>query len=475
MAASLLISLWLVPFVLQYLSRPAYGMYAIVTDLLGWLAVSNLGVAAVFNSSGAQLLGKRDFEELNKVASTTFFAQLFSTVFIFFIGAMVVRYPQLLFGQAPAGQDIGLFIALLVAGFTVDYIAQPLNALLIADKQLHIDHYLKFSLLLVRTGLIIVLIVNGFQLLSIGIASFFSSLVISIITWVRVKKTLPEVKIQWKYWRSNRLKILLKNGVWFTIGGIAGILIFRMDSFLIGRYLSLGTVASFVITQKLYQIAATFHQHFFNTARPYFAQAFGNGEEHKLSALYHLCFHTAFASAFGAGALIFLLNKWFIGWWVGPDFYLGDTISLLLCIHFILQSAVLPHRILLATTLYKTDWHNATRIAEGLAKCAVAVAFVHFWGIHGIILGGIVASVLFSNIVLNYLATDFFKQGAWGRPLLVLLVLALPFLLVSSDWVIRIAILMGLFLLLFLLVLPEIKRGYRKVRLIYAPQPSTTT
>ena len=99
MAASLLVSLALIPFVLQYLSGPEYGIFAIATDLLGWLSVANLGITAVFNSKGAQLIGKQDLEELNIVASTTFFAQLGSSLSILLIGIILANHPGLVFGE----------------------------------------------------------------------------------------------------------------------------------------------------------------------------------------------------------------------------------------------------------------------------------------------------------------------------------------------------------------------------------------
>ena len=55
MIVSMIVALWMVPFVLKFLSRPEYGIFAIAGDLLGWLGVANLGITAAFNSKGAQL------------------------------------------------------------------------------------------------------------------------------------------------------------------------------------------------------------------------------------------------------------------------------------------------------------------------------------------------------------------------------------------------------------------------------------
>ena len=232
--------------------------------------------------------------------------------------------------------------------------------MLVASKQIHIDNYLKFGLLAINTVLTVFFLTRGLKLLSIALSNFIGTVIISIITWIRVKRTLGYIRINPRLWRFDSFKFLIKNGIWFSIGGLAGIFIFRMDSFLIGQYISLTTVTSYVITIKLYQIADKFHGQFFNTTRPYFAQVYGKGDMGLLSRMHNLSFNLSFTAAFIMGVVVMLVNKWFIGIWVGPDFYLGDTINMLLCINFILQASVLPNRIVLVTTLYKNELHSIT-------------------------------------------------------------------------------------------------------------------
>jgi len=400
---SMLVSLWMVPFTLKYLSKPEYGIFAIITDLLGWLSIANLGITSAFNSKGAQLLGTKNYNELNVVLSTTFFSQLFSALLIVIIGIFLVWNPNLLFGDIGSLEHIGIVVALTVLSFIISYVMQPLNSLLIADKQIHIDNYLRFGLLALRTILTIVFLISGFKLVSIAFSNLIGTLIIAIITWIRAKKTLSFAKIEFRLWQKSVFQFLLKNGIWFTIGGIAGILILRMDAFLIGKYISLAVVANFTISSKLYQIASNIHQQFFNTTRPYFSQIYGKNNFKKLNQLYDLVYYSSFLTAFIFGVFIFVLNKWFIGWWVGPEFYIGDKINLLIAINFILQSVVLPNRIILATTLLHIEIHNITRVLEGIIKIIISLLFIEEFEISGILIASIISTLLFSNSILNYI------------------------------------------------------------------------
>jgi len=404
MITSLLVSLWLVPFTLKYLTKPEYAIFAIAGDLLTWLGLAGLGVSAVFNSRGAQLMGKRDIGELNIVASTTFFTQLASAIIIILAGIVVTLKPELLFSKEASAEHLQLVVAILVMSYTISFIFQPLNSMLIASKQIHIDNYLKFGLLAITTCLTVFFLIRGLKLLSLAISNFIGTIIISIITWIRVKRTLGYIKINPGLWRFDRFRFLVKNGIWFSIGGLAGIFIFRMDSFLIGQFISLTTVTSYVITIKLYQVADKFHQQFFNTTRPYFAQVYGKGDMTLLSKMHNLSFNLSFTAAFIMGVAVMMVNKWFIGIWVGHDFYLGNTANMLLCIIFILQASVLPNRIILATTFYKIEWHNITRVTEGAMKLLISVILIKNLEVNAVIVGSIIACVFFSSIALNYLA-----------------------------------------------------------------------
>jgi O-antigen/teichoic acid export membrane protein len=415
MIVSLLVSLWLVPFTLKYLSRPEYAIYAIAADLLSWLGLANLGVGAVFNSRGAQLMGSGDKKELDIIASTTFYTQLISAIFVIIAGFVVTLRPEILFSKNASAEHLQMVVAILITGYTISYILQPLNSMLVASKQIHVDNYLKFGLLAINTALTVFFLTRGLKLLSIALSSFAATVIISIITWIRVRKTLGYIKISISLWRLDRFRYLVKNGIWFSIGGLAGIFIFRMDSFLIGQYISLSTVTSFVITVKLYQIADKFHQQFFNTTRPYFAQVYGKRDMRLLSLMHNLSFNLSFTTALLLNVVVMLLNKWFIGIWVGPDFYLGDTLNTLLCINFILQASVLPNRILLATTFYKIEWHNITRVTEGVIKLLISILLIKNIGVIAVTIGSIIGCILFSSLYLNHLTSNLLNEKFWHK------------------------------------------------------------
>lgn len=410
MAFSMIVALWMVPYVLKFLTKSEYGIFAIAGDLLGWLSIANLGVTSAFGSRSGHILGRRNSVELNALFNTTFFTQLGTSIVIIVAGIIVSFNTSLVFGSEIISENITLVVSLMVVGFYLQYITQPLNTFLIADKQVHIDNYLRFGVIAIQTILSIILLNFGFKLMSLALSSLLSNLIVAFITWFRITKSFPNIVFSIKYFQKDKFADLLKHGLWFSIGGVAGILILRMDTFLIGKYISLALVASFVINNKLYQITDKFHGQLFNTLRPFIAQEFGTGNYNKLNLIYNLMYFSSFLFALTFGGVVYFLGPWFIRWWVGPEYYLGEIVNVLIYLNFVVQAVVLPNRIILSATLHRNKHSALTRIAEGVVKIVLCLIFVKYKSIEIILIISICSSLLFSNIVLNYFTLDLLKD-----------------------------------------------------------------
>jgi hypothetical protein len=82
-----------------------------------------------------------------------------------------------------------------------------------------------------------------------------------------------------------------------------------------------------------------------------------------------------------------------------------------LALYFVLQTAVLPHRVLIVSALFKMPKQNYIRVIEGIINLLLSIIFVKIWGVVGILIGSILANLLCSTIFLNKLVSvDFFSS-----------------------------------------------------------------
>ncbi len=419
-ALTILVGLWMVPFTLKYLTLAEYGMFAIAGDILLLLGLLQLGTGSTLGSRAAQMIGKRDTEHLSGLTSTALVLQIIAAVLTVIIGGVISLTMDTWFRVDEPVDGLRIAVFVLVLGASIRITAQVFSALLIANKQNHVDNLLGIGMFLFRTSLTVVFLIGGMKIMALAWSALISTIVISCIAYWRVRKQMPEVEISVKNFSSVHVRDLLGNGIWFTIGGLAGILIVNLDRFMVGRYVSLEAVAAYIITGKLYFIAEKVFGQIFQIMRPYFGQLHGQGKTKRLHELYNAAFSSSLCLSVLMASIVFLINKWFITWWVGPGFYLGETVSFLFALNFVLQSSVLPNRILLASTLFKMPQQNIARVSEGFLNLGLTIAFVQLWGISGVLVGSVVASCLGSTIFVNLIARSFFSsmEGAnrslWG-------------------------------------------------------------
>ncbi len=407
-----LIGLWLIPFSLKYLTREEFSLYYIATDLMLWLGLVNVGTSSVFVTRVAQVLGKGGDASKNEIVAlinTAFFVQCFFAILVCILGVIASFFLPFLLNIPQYTNEFQVTFLVLSLSVGCTLVGQVFSGLLVAGKQIHIDNLIQLLLIIPRIGLTVILLQAGYGILALALVGLFVSVLGILVPYFRVMRRLPHLRFTFHFFERRLIHDFFGNGVWFSIGGIAGILILNMDRFVIGNFVGLALVSNFIITQKLYSIANKVVSQVVNVSRPYLASLFGRGEVEILQNTYFALLTLTILLSSLMGVSIYVVNKCFISIWVGDQFYAGDDVNIFLVLNFILQVSVLPNRVLLASTLYKTKFHALLRLAEGLVNVILSIILSKNYGIAGVVAGSVVSTIIFSNFFLNYLVRNFFK------------------------------------------------------------------
>lgn len=405
---SILISFFMIPFSLQYLTKEEFGIFTIANELLMWLGLLELGSVSVLRSRASHKLGGDNTINFDKLVSSAFFIQFIAALLILFIGIILSYKLGNFIDFNDNVENFELVFQLMILGLSLTISTNVFSSLLIASKQIHIDNYLKIGLLLLKTSVTIVLLMLGFKLISLAIANLLSVVIINIIAYYRVKKHFKDLKINYKMISFIEIKGLVGKGWWFTLGGLAGIMINYLDALLIGKFVSLAMVTNFIITKKLFDTANRFFMQIFNVTRPYIGQFYGASKKDELLKLTTISKKISVFGSIIITLFIILINEKFISVWVGDEFYLGSEITLLLGLNFILQSIIIPNRVFLSSALYEVKKVNLIRIYEGILNLSLSIILVINLGIYGIIIASIISSFIFSSYALEKIQNTYF-------------------------------------------------------------------
>jgi len=405
-----LVALILTPFILKYLTREEFALFYIAGDILMWLSLAQLGVSSSYNSRAAQLFGQKKEEELKFLTSSAFGLQLASSVIILLAGVVLSFFVNSFFNVKDSAQQTQAFFLILVAASAAHVMSQVFSALLVSAKLIHIDNRIKIVSIIPKILFTVLFLLLGWKLVGLALANMIASLTPIVISIFYVRKAFPQIPIRLKFWTKRHTNDLLIKGIWFTIGGVAGILISGLDRIVIAKVVSLEIVASFLITQKLYFLADKILGQIFNVTRPYMGQLYGAGSYERLHSLYGFFKRISIYVAVLSAILIFLINDLFVKIWVGIDLYSGNQVSFFIALNFIIQFVLLPNRVLLATTLHRLSWQNSLRVVEGVLNLGLSILLGRLYGVIGVISGSILASIVISNVVFNFFCDELFRD-----------------------------------------------------------------
>lgn len=404
------VGLWLTPFTLRFLDRQEYAIFALTGNILMWLNLLDLGITAGLNTHAARLTGRPDQERMNRLASTAFFAQMVVVGLVLAAGAgIVLIFPSFFHVRPDLQTQTMQVVALFVVGSAMTLGMQTFSALLVAHQQIHIDNLIRLALIAIRTLITVLLLLWGWKLLSLAAASVAATGITALLAIWRCYRLLPGLTIRYRLASREILRSLGSLGMWFSVGGLAGIVIQNLDAVVAARLVSLESVTTLSLTGRVYALSWGLLAQLTNTARPALGQLMGQG---KVEEAYRNYRHL-FALSSGGGIVV-ALSLWagngiFVPLWVGSQNYGGGWLDLALALNLIVHAWVLPNRAALTAGLIVRP-QAISRIIEGGLNLGLAIILGSYYGLLGIVISTAIAGILTSCWYLPWLTAKLFHQ-----------------------------------------------------------------
>lgn len=404
------VGLWLTPFTLRFLDREEYAIFALASDLLMWLGLLDLGITAGLSVQAAQLFGKQDSKRLNQLASTAFFAQIIIVIVVLVVGLILAQgFPYFMELRQDLQKPASIVISMLVIGSAIGFTTKTYSSLLIANQQIHFDNLLRLALLVLRTGLTVILLIKGLGLYSLAIASLFANIVTSAVAIWRAYRYIPKLEIRWSLASWDGFSSLGTLGGWFSIGGIAGIVITSIDRMVAAKLISVDIVTTLSLTGRVYLLFGSLLDQITNTARPMLGQMMGQHQYQDALRVYSQLFRLSTGLAVVAATSLWAGNESFIGRWVGSENFGGSLLSLTLAINLIVHSWVLPSRAVLSSALMVRQ-QSLSRALEAILNLGLSLLLGYYMGIIGIVISTAIAGLLTSMWYLPLLTARLLER-----------------------------------------------------------------
>ena len=381
---SLVVGFFLMPFVIHHIGLTAYGLWMLVTSLVGYMGLLDLGLAPTLVKKSAELLAKNDEGELNQMVSTIFTLYLMIGILlglaIFGVGFVIDEVFNI------PSEYINIFKAVLwIVGLQValNFPMSIWHGLMGGLQDFHVINGIIIITNLIKAFATVFLLMSGFGLISLIWLGF----VLAVASWI---SSMFWVKYRIPYFRIKILRLKLRNikelayfsGAMF-IWGIGGRILLQADKILIGLFLPIASITIYEVGARISNYSRTILYSALSTVMPVASELNARNEKIILQKLYLKgTKYLLIAYAVVVGALL-LFGKEFINLWMGEGFEQSVWIMYALLIGSLFQSQnVVGYVMLAGMGILKT--FTKVMIAYPIVNIILSVIFVLKWGLIGI-------------------------------------------------------------------------------------------
>jgi O-antigen/teichoic acid export membrane protein len=383
-AVVILVGLWLTPFLLRRVGQHEYGLWLVAGQLLGYLALLDLGVIAILPREVAFASGLPDAQAVNdRIASLV--AQV-RRIVRWQVPALAIACAFVWWFLPAQWTSMRWPLALVFVAFIALYPLRIVSAVLQGAQDLP---FLAKSQLIgwaVGTVITIALVIAGTGLFALVVGWTVTLTIPAVAAWWRVRQLWPGMSAPSD---SGPVRQYFNRSIWVSVAQIAQVLLAGSDVLLLGQILGATAVVPYACTGKLVTVFANHPQLLMHAAQPALTELRASASKERLATVATALTQTMLMMSGALAVAILAVNHFFVDWWVGPAQYGGWWLTVAFTVMMLLRH----WNVATVYTLFCFGYErqlSLTSLADGVVTVIATALAVWKWGLIGAPIGSIV-------------------------------------------------------------------------------------
>ena len=416
------ISILSVPFIVKTLGTDAYGVFAIVSIVAGYLGLLSGPVAMGNVRFIAEAFAHQNWSELREaVAAGLVINTILSAVgsLILFIAADVLAKKVFSIPPALVGSTIIVF-RLATFSLFLNGIVSSLQGIPAAMRRYDILNQVGLFIGTLNTVAIVFALWMGWGLLGAVLAQVLASVLelvlLSIVAW-RLLRAIPMSEYKLPI-RPAFIKRLAGFSSLLFAGSVASTIGLQVDRTLVGILLGTSAMTYYMVPAKITDRVPDMMSVFSTTLYPLSSEAKATGKMDELRHLYHEMIRILLWASGLAAAVLVILSKPFLMQWMGPDYVVKSWLVLALLAASAVWHASGTVAYQVCNGMGRADIYLVASIGTAIIQVVSVLILAPHWGAPGIAMG------MFIGNFLTNIAYDLFTQRkllgikSWGESLM---------------------------------------------------------
>ena len=416
------LSILTIPFIVKRLGNDAYGIFAIVSIVAGYLGMLNGPVAMGNVRFMAEAYAHEEWSELREAVA----AGLVINVALSALGGLIMFLAAEILARnvfaIPPALVASAVVAFRLAAFSffLNGVVGALQSIPIAMRRFDVRNQVGLVVGTLNTVVIVLALWWGWGLLGAVMAQVFSSALgltlFSIVAW-RLLRKFPGSKRRSLVSATFVRRLAGFSSLLFA-GQVASQLGLEIDRAVVGILLGTSAVAFYMVPTKITDRIPGMMYVLSTTLYPLSSEAVATAKVDELRHLYHEMIRILLWLSALIAAVLIVLAKDFLMLWMGPEFMANSWLVLALLAAGVVWRSSGSVAYQVCTGMGRADISLIAAIGTAVFMAIPVLILAPLWGAPGVALG------VFIGLFMTNLAYDLFTQRkllgvkSWGESLM---------------------------------------------------------
>ncbi len=407
LAVSLAISFFLAPFILHKIGNVYFGVWALVTQITGYLWLLDFGVRESVVKYVAEYHGKKNDRMLNNVINASL--KIYVVICFACIAATLILSGLFPFIFSVSQETIPVArVVVIIVGLDISqaFVFNVFLGVLMGLQRFDLFSKVSIMLSIARAIITIVFLNLGHGLVTICLIQLFCNGCMNIVLYTISRRLLPFNLGLRIYGGGKDVYRILANYSFFAfLNSVCQQIIFYGANFIIAIFLPVSSVTFFAIAATLIEYMKKVIWAGTQVFNPLISELDAKNESSKIPMVLVQGTKLSLLLGFPVATVYFFMGKQFIGLWVGFE-YSAITGSVL-AILTVMTLFSLPHYTI-SGILMGLNKHRIIaycRVFEAIANIGLSILLIRHFGIIGVALGTAIPHMVMVIFVLPVIAS----------------------------------------------------------------------
>jgi O-antigen/teichoic acid export membrane protein len=338
-AAAIVLGLVVTPLVLRQVDPRAFGLWLAAGELLGYLALADIGVVAVLPWTIAEAQGRQNHDQIrSSLSNGVCIGLMVAAVTAAGTAAVWFLAPQLVGVEAADRSGLAGPFAILVAATILCAPLAVFGAVLTGIQDVTWVGSTAVVKSVATAAITVGLLVDGRGLYALSIGMSLPSVVLGVVNVLRLARVSPALVRNWPAPSIPELRRLVTEGVGGWLGAFGWRLAAMSSSLVLAVTGRAEWIAIYACTSKTTQLALPASWIVPDSALVGLSHVHGEGRRDRRREVVDALLKLYLVLSGGAALSVLALNPSFVRWWVGEAFYGGVLLNALLAIGLVVTS-----------------------------------------------------------------------------------------------------------------------------------------